>query len=403
MDDPIGLVLSLAGAGNFGLLRRAFAPAQRRRLRAENLRRAWKQHVSRHGEIHSVEAVGVTTTGAVRKHEAVLVSGEKLHLVVSTDERGRLVNIQVNPVASEWDWPQYANPESFDEHDLPLLGVRATLTTPRMKGNSAAVVLLAGGGPFDRDMTMGHNKIGKDLAAGLATRGIASLRYDKPVSAATPTEEYVPYAHAALGLLRADSRVDPARTFILGHSMGASWAPRAAESDPALAGLVLLAPQAQPMHEAAVRVLDYLAALDPTDRDARAAATAMARQARKVGSATLSPRTPPRKLPFSYSTQYWLDVRDHDPADVFEHLELPALILQGGRDYQVTPEDDFALWLSAADRRPGTTTTRLYPEDNHLFFVGSGRPDPAEYDAPQHVDPRVVDDVALWIDGVGAD
>jgi hypothetical protein len=36
-----------------------------------------------------------------------------------------------------------------------------------------------GSGPIDRDQTVGGNKPFKDLATGLASRGIAVLRYDK--------------------------------------------------------------------------------------------------------------------------------------------------------------------------------------------------------------------------------
>ena len=55
----------------------------------------------------------------------------------------------------------------------------ATLTMPAATRSVPAVVLVHGSGPNDRDETVGANKPFKDLAAGLASRGVAVLRYDK--------------------------------------------------------------------------------------------------------------------------------------------------------------------------------------------------------------------------------
>jgi hypothetical protein len=71
------------------------------------------------------------------------------------------------------------------------------------------------------------------------------------------------------------------------------------------------------------------------------------------------------------------------------------LILQGGRDYQVT-EKDFKGWrdaLGGADR----VTLRLLPTLNHLFMPGTGKSTPDEYNIPNHVDESVIDLIAEWI------
>jgi hypothetical protein len=77
-------------------------------------------------------------------------------------------------------------------------------------------------------------------------------------------------------------------------------------------------------------------------------------------------------------------------------LGKPLLILQGGRDYQVTVADDLALWRTGLLGVPDVVT-RVYDSDNHLFFPGEGPSVPAEYERPQHVDPAVVRDVADWV------
>ncbi|USA00714.1 hypothetical protein NCG97_08445 [Streptomyces lydicamycinicus] len=72
------------------------------------------------------------------------------------------------------------------------------------------------------------------------------------------------------------------------------------------------------------------------------------------------------------------------------------LILQGGRDYQVTVADDLIHWQDGLSHRPDVTI-RIHQDANHLFFSGSGQPSPAEYARPGHVDPAVVDEIATWL------
>lgn len=72
------------------------------------------------------------------------------------------------------------------------------------------------------------------------------------------------------------------------------------------------------------------------------------------------------------------------------------LILQGGRDYQVTVADDLVRWQNALAHRP-EVTIRIHQDANHLFFSGSGHPTPAEYARPGHVEPAVVDEITAWL------
>ena len=66
-----------------------------------------------------------------------------------------------------------------------------------------------------------------DIAAGLAARGVVTLRYDKrtldyPKSVNprtfTPEQEYLPDALAAIKLLQHEPAVNAGLIFVLGHS-----------------------------------------------------------------------------------------------------------------------------------------------------------------------------------------
>ena len=149
------------------------------------------------------------------------------------------------------------------------------------------------------------------------------------------------------------------------------------------------------MHRAAIRVARYLASLDPSVATSDAI-EAITRQADLVDRPDLSASTPARDLPFGLPGSYWLDLRGYDPVSTAAALDLPMLVIQGGRDYQVTVADDLSRWQAGlADRTD--VTIRVYPADNHLFFPGEGHSTPAEYEPPQHVDAAVVVDIAAWL------
>ena len=133
---------------------------------------------------------------------------------------------------------------------FPLKGL---LTLPEGSGPFPAVVLVHSSGSSNMDEKVGKLTPFKDIALGLAQRGIASVRYDKRSYAhglkmvldkghpITVREETIDDALQAARLLRSDSRIDADRVFLLGHSMGAMLAPRIEAEGGDFAGLILLA------------------------------------------------------------------------------------------------------------------------------------------------------------------
>ena len=277
-----------------------------------------------------------------------------------------------------------------------------TLSLPRVAHKVAAVVLVHGSGPHDRDETIGANRPFADIAAGLAARGIAVLRYDKrtkvapqafaPTRAFTVREEVLDDAQAAVALLRARPEVDPRRIVVVGHSLGATLAPRIAKDDADVAAIVLLAASARPLGGVVVEQSGYLASLNgPPDAQTQARlaelrATAARADAAKPGDSG----EPILGLP----PAYWADLNAYDPADAAA-LQIPMLLLQGGRDYQVTTQDFDRFRASLAGH--DNATLILLPRLNHLFMAGEGKSTPAEYEQPGHVDPAVIDAIVAFV------
>ena len=91
-----------------------------------------------------------------------------------------------------------------------------------------------------------------------------------------------------------------------------------------------------------------------------------------------------------------MDLKGYNPAVLAAGLPQPMLILQGGRDYQVTSEEDYQGWHKDLQSKINATF-KLYPDLNHLFITGEGKSTPSEYEQAGHVSGSVVSDITAWI------
>lgn len=385
-----------------------FSPQMAAALPAERFREIWGSLPAQLGALKSIgEPVGRVVEGVGNAwvpaaYEKSLVS---LHMVF--DAEGRLVGLRIlpGPPPAEWTPAPYADPSKAREREVTVGSgewvLPGTLTLPADgSGPFPALVLVHGSGPSDRDATMGGTKVFRDLAGGLAARGVAVLRYEKRTKVhgakmagtfVTPKEEVVDDVLAAAGLLRATPGVDPRRVAVLGYSLGGTLAPRIAAEDGALAGIVLLAGAARPPEELIEDQMDHLASVGAASKELVAATKAEV--ARLEALSPGSPEAATATL-LGVPASYWLSFRGYDPAATAKGLGLPILVLQGGRDYQVTGKD-LELWKRALGGDP-RTTIRLFPSLNHTFVPGEGPSSPVEYEKTGHVDPEVVEAIAAW-------
>jgi pimeloyl-ACP methyl ester carboxylesterase len=308
-----------------------------------------------------------------------------------------------------WKPPAYAEPDRFVEREVTVgtsPALPGTLTLPKGTGPFPAVVLVHGSGPNDADETLGPNKIFKDLAWGLAQRGIAVLRYVKrsraaPRTVATVKEEVLDGAHDAIDLLSHTREIDPRRIVVIGHSQGGYLAPRIAAENPTVAGIVLLAAPSRPLEDSILDQLTYFLRLDPGSAEKKALVAAAQAFKTRVEDPALKPDESV-EVPGGGAEKgaYFLSLRGYDPVKAAAGLSIPILILQGDRDYQVTAPD-FEGWRKALSGRPNVKLEKL-PSLNHLFISGSGTPRPGEYEVPGHVDPAVIADIAAFVGKLGA-
>lgn len=382
--------MNLILAGRYSELEEMFTADLRNQLSEETLRTQIGPQIRALGTAEkpgepNLEAAGSMTVAVMRVKFAQSIIDWRF----TVSPEGKIAGLFFQPGESggeEWQRPPYSRPNVFRERELTVgdggWKLPGTLTVPGGGGGAVAgVVLVHGSGPLDRDETVGPNKPFRDLAEGLASRGIAVLRYEKRTKVyasrmgamkdLTVEQETVEDATKAAALLRQQPEVASRRVFLLGHSLGGYVAPRIAQQDPRLAGLILMAANVRPLDEILADQLQSMG-LSGTELDKAKAGILEA-------------------LPASYTN----DLSSYNPAEESKSLPIPMLILQGERDYQVTMKD-FNLWKAALTGR-GNATFRSFPMLNHLFIAGQGRSVPAEYAQSGHVDGEVIDQIAGWI------
>lgn len=272
-------------------------------------------------------------------------------------------------------------PISLDTDQGTLYG---SLLLPQSDSPVPVALLIAGSGPTDRDGNNpegGHNDALKKLAQVLARHGIASLRYDKrgvaASRAATPderdlsVERYVADAQGWARLLKDDPRFNSLT--LIGHSEGALIASLAAQAGQADA-LVSIAGPALPIGQ----VLDMQLAMrlpPPLLAESRHILANLIR-------GKLQPKVP-KELQVVYrpSVQpYLISLLRQDPAANFAALNIPALIVQGTHDAQVSPENAELLKQAKPDAE-----LALIPGMNHVMRITPApwKEQLASYDDPQ--------------------
>jgi uncharacterized protein len=203
-------------------------------------------------------------------------------------------------------------------------------------------------------------------------------------------------AVSAVALLRSRAEIDPDSIVILGHSLGGMLAPRIAEGGHGIAAAILLAAAARPLPTITVEQVEYLAGLSgPLDEPAKKQIEQIKSEAARALAAKPGDVGPPI---MGVPPAYWADLNAYDPAAAAAKLSIPLLILQGGRDYQVTSEDLQRFKVALAGHP--NVTIRDFPRLNHLFIAGEGKSRPDEYNIPGHVDPSVIETIATFVLGV---
>ncbi|MFY0643679.1 MAG: alpha/beta hydrolase [Bacteroidia bacterium] len=291
---------------------------------------------------------------------------------------------------------------SIPSGDIELEG---ELVIPIDCNNCPLVILVHGSGALDKDETIGPTKVFNDIAIGLAEQGIATYRYDKRTMVNpemlngqfTIYDETINDAITALNYFKTHSIYRFDKVAILGHSLGAYAMPLLADSADNLNGMILFSANARRLEDLILDQIEYLSATDgDVSRAERKMLESSQERAEKIRTKAYTESTPAEELMVYWPGKFWWGIHDYDPVQLTKSLDIPTLILQGEKDYQITMVD-FGIWK---ENLSGKDNVELisYPNLTHLFTrTELEMSQPTDYFKPSNVEFQVIQDIARWV------
>ncbi|HEY1203941.1 MAG: alpha/beta fold hydrolase [Bryobacteraceae bacterium] len=327
--------------------------------------------------------------------------------------------------------PQYpAPPFPYDAEEVIVssgdVQLAGTFTHPKHGGPFAAILLVTGSGPQDRDETVFGQKPFLVISDYLTRAGYAVLRLDDRGTAkstgsfrASGLAEFTGDALAAVGWLKARPDVNGKRIGILGHSEGGMVGPLAAVRSDDVAFVIMLAGPAQPFDEllaeqsaGMMRAGGAPEALIEADLEISHQAFAIlrqepdnakARERLQQVAAEWKTKQPELATQFEAGLAQLLtpELRSlfaYSAAETLAKLRCPVLALFGGKDLQVPADSNIRAAAAAftAGHVASFTLVKLAGL-NHLFQTAKTG-SVAEYAASEEtISPRALDTMAAWL------
>nr|WP_255216033.1 alpha/beta fold hydrolase [Pseudenhygromyxa sp. WMMC2535] len=268
------------------------------------------------------------------------------------------------------------------------------------------VLFLSGAGPQDRYGIVPHSPVdlgSHELQDALARAGFAVLRLDdRGVGRSEVGEDPNPGFDAlvddgrrALASLAARPEVDARQLVVVGHGEGALHAAILAgerRKGGKVSALVLLAAPGRNLREL---IYDEIRASMAGEREGKV--RAVVDRARRVHAAALAGGELPAS---SEGARAWMiEAFGEDPLARLAKVRAPILALQGGKDFQVSPERDFEAVRALVETRAAAgSQAALFPELDHLFKLEPGESTPGHYaDLTRGVDPAVSERIVAWL------
>lgn len=344
--------------------------------------------------------------------------------------------IQLRPQEPKEPYPYLVKDVVFS-NKKEKINLSGTLTLPKEKGKSPAVILIAGSGPNDRDETIFGHKPFWVLADYLSRNGIAVLRYDKrgvdksggEYFTAT-TQDFADDAMAALNYLKTRKDIDTLKIGLIGHSEGGIIAPMIASQKKDIRFVVLMAGLGVSGEELSLAQNQFAFNKTSLSVKEKEALNEILRNVYKsvdnwtgyVGSEAernllkkelailwqnlpaeirgrVSEETFIEKTTANIASPWFRHFLKVNPSEYLQKLSIPVLVINGEKDTQVEYKSNLAA-IEAALKKGNNKQFEIksYPNLNHLFQESiTGEID--EYaKVEQTISPEVLSDISNWIE-----
>ena len=333
-------------------------------------------------------------------------------------------------------------PFPYDTEDIVFTNIKekidlaGTLTLPKSKMKSPAVIMIAGSGPNDRDETIFGQKPFWVLADYLSRNGIAVLRYDKrgidesggEYFTAT-TQDFAEDAEAAIKYLKTRKEIDALQIGLIGHSEGGIIAPMIAVKNSDVRFIVLMAglgvkgselslaqnqfafnktnlpkegkehlnEMLKAIYESVTKWKEYVGS-EAERNQLRQDLGMLWQNLPREMSDKVSKEAFVDKTTSNIATPWFRSFLKTNPVDYLQKLTIPILAINGEKDTQV----DYKKNLTAieASLKKGSNkhyTIKIYPKLNHLFQKSTTGEIDEYVKIEQTISPEVLSDITMWI------
>ena len=397
-------------AGKFEDATTFFDPTLQAQVKPEHLKSLWEKLDTQIGKYESAEIVQSKSEG---EFFVVVVEGkfakDSQRFVLAFNKGEKMVGfyLQQKAPSSAYALPAYADTANIKQQEVKIKGAKndlvGMLTMPKTGSNFPVVILVHGSGPGDMDQSVGAVKPFKDIALGLAAKGIASIRYVKRTlvypqeysGAFTVKEETINDAITAVNLSKTIPQLNKKQIYVFGLSLGGMLAPRIATLSPDIKGIIMAAAPARKFTDLIIDQNHYMYGLS---KDTTAATKEMFNKnlqlietSRLTKLGTMKPDSLILQLPASY----WIDLNNYDQVATAKKLSQRIMVIQGGMDFQVS-DADYKLWTAALGKK-SNASLKFYPELNHPLTVQTEKGTAEQYRTPANVSEVVINDLATWI------
>lgn len=285
-----------------------------------------------------------------------------------------------------------------------LKGLIATPKSP-IEDKKIIAILVQGSGQSDMDETIGatKNKIFRDLASGLAEKGISTLRYNKrfyqlPDLAKDPKEntiqsEITDDFDNAVKYIKNDPELKNYKIAVIGHSLGGMLTPYLSSNNKDVTKAVSLAGSVRTLWDIILDQNEAVIKKLPNETEERKKALLEQVKVMVDGANSITKAT--GKTVLNMPDYYIASLNNLGLKGLAEKSKIPYLILQGTEDFQVS-DKDFQSWKTALKNNKSAEFIE-YPGLNHLFMKSTGEKNIDEYNTKANVDQKVIDDIAKFL------
>ncbi len=392
-----------------------FDSNMKQQLQAEYLETIWNQIQQKYGAFELIKASQVLPNDELWMVDVVLgFANQDVSAKITYSAENQIAGLFFTPMnakSSFYEIPNYADTSKFYEKNIkfgePSWELEGTLTIPiNCKKRPKVVILVPGIGSHDRDLTVGQNKVFKDIAWALASKGIASFRYDKrtymyknKMSKMTDVDfddVIVDDVVASIDMLSKSELVDNKNIIVAGHSFAGYLLPKIIERSKKVSGAIFLAALGRPLTDALLSHYEHVAELDgKVDEKEQEFLRKLKIKINTTKNISKNDQIPPKYLPLGLTASFWKYLDNYNIKLYKDKVTIPLLFVQGSHDYQAT-EEDWNIWKNLFADNSKCEMVMLEGLD-HIFLKTSKNPTAEEYQKFGHVDKSLLDILFKWL------